>query len=140
MIPAPPGHIAYFKGERLYKKPIVAFDNSGNALVMDAKSGKLRAANSYSDFLHAMYDNDRIVSVIPGGGWEFAYMDNEGQDETITRRAPVVAWAFNETGHGTPIGAVTKLNFASEVTEEQAYLIHPEQSPPEELPTALDKG
>lgn len=45
-----------------------------------------------------MKDDDRIVQLIPGGGWMIHYHFAEAGQPDIVQNAPVVAWALDAGG------------------------------------------
>jgi hypothetical protein len=98
MIPATGRYTAYY-GEKLrIQKPVEAWDDDGEALVANDK-GRLVRASSYSNFDGVeQASDDRIVSVLPGGGWQFKF-----QGEAETWIAPVLGWAVDEQGYATAL-------------------------------------
>jgi hypothetical protein len=70
---------------------------TGDALVVDSKEGKLRAANSYSNFSH-LEETDTIVGVLPGG-WRLGWADANGGETT----EPIPGWFLIRTGLAHPI-------------------------------------
>lgn len=96
---------------------VLAFDEDGNALVIDEKEGKLKPANSYSNFLglYQLDDERTFVGAIPSGGWQVQDGDRPVE--------PLVGWALTVEGDAQPIRAYGCLGWASE--DEDIKLIPP---------------
>lgn len=119
LMPAPPGWEATYRdddlienlGEEapsddelddsaLHVETVIAFDAQGNAQVMEHETGRLRAANSWNNFLAVRYRPDRVFSAfLPATGWQIAY-GNAGTEPQVR---PVVAWGVRPDGDVTPI-------------------------------------
>jgi hypothetical protein len=108
MIPAPPGWEAHYevhagpKGkERRTERitPIVAWNDSGDALVVHEATGKLIPASQAGKLTYV--GRTGYTDVLPGGGWMAEYREDDG---TLVRY-PVVAWqASAHTGLVEPVG------------------------------------
>lgn len=110
MIPAT-RWIAYYgaspAGPAPYACDVVAWDNSGRALVADTSTGPLVPAAEPRNGLHFACLEQKAPPgrVIPGGGWVARLRYAHGE-----RLEPVVAWELYANGNGgrpyiaTPVG------------------------------------
>ncbi|MDX3235682.1 hypothetical protein PV392_08275 [Streptomyces sp. ME03-5709C] len=104
MIPAP--HAPYEASYRhenggrpyLTSKPVIAWDNDGTALVPDEKTGRLRAADSYSNFAGVAPAKVPAVGILPGGTWRAEFRDDDGG--VVSN--PVLAWLVHADGSCVP--------------------------------------
>lgn len=104
MIPAYQPYEANYKhqsGDYTYlsDKPVIAWDDDGNALVVDEKAGKLRAANSYANFDSVTPVAAPVIAAIPAHGWIAEFKDDSGG----TFKSPLVAWAVRADGTLEPV-------------------------------------
>jgi len=101
MIPATIAYMAVFKSkldggtEFLHRRPVIAWDEDGYALVADEANGRLRQAAGYGGaFVQLLEGGDeRFVALAPGGGW---LVERTGPGGTST--VPVVAWGVDGNG------------------------------------------
>lgn len=131
MIPATRPHTARYKHETtgpddkphvVYStKPVIAWDADGVALVADKKTGRLRPADSWTNFHDVQPDKGRVTTAIPGAGWraEFRF---EGRLHSW----PVVAWLVREDGECEPL-TVDRDGIADDPTTTSNFtrLFHP---------------
>ncbi|MER7043025.1 hypothetical protein ACIF6H_35050 [Streptomyces microflavus] len=108
MIPAQHPYEAKYKqevdGRTVYRsKPVIAWDDEGQALVVDERSGRLVPANNGRPFIGLSEGGHPVVAAIPGGGWSARYKDEDG---TFTVD-PLVAWTVRSDGTLTPIDTDT---------------------------------
>ncbi|MFE9797044.1 hypothetical protein ACFYRL_35590 [Streptomyces goshikiensis] len=108
MIPAQHPYEAKYKqedgGRTVYRsKPVIAWDDEGQALVVDERSGRLVPANNGRAFTGLSEGGHPVVAAIPGGGWSARY---KNQDGTYTVD-PLVAWTVRSDGTLTPIDTDT---------------------------------
>ncbi|MFW3464294.1 hypothetical protein ACN24K_29865 [Streptomyces microflavus] len=108
MIPAQHPYEAKYKqevdGRTVYRsKPVIAWDDEGQALVVDERSGRLVPANNGRPFIVLSEGGHPVVAAIPGGGWSARYKDEDG---TFTVD-PLVAWTVRSDGTLTPIDTDT---------------------------------
>ncbi|MFC9948478.1 hypothetical protein [Streptomyces pratensis] len=104
MIPAQHPYQADYQqeveGRTVYRsKPVIAWDDEGQALVVDERSGRLVPANNGRTFTGLSEGGHPIVAAIPGGGWSARF---KNQDGTFTVD-PLVAWTVRSDGTLTPI-------------------------------------
>lgn len=106
MIPASPGYSASFHKTDKHMPhdlPVVAWDNDGNALVVDEAEGHLVPANRFSNFDGLTYDANHHIGLIPATGWKIRWPKHEHQPEDITD--PLIGWAIRADGTGVPLAA-----------------------------------
>lgn len=108
MIPAQHPYEANYKqeenGRTVYRsKPVIAWDDEGQALVVDERSGRLVPADSGRTFTGLSEGGHPVVAAIPGGGWSARY---KNQDGTFTVD-PLVAWTVRSDGVLTPVDTDT---------------------------------
>lgn len=131
MIPAH-GYVARFKqtsGDRTWydEMPVIAWDEDRGALVADEKTGRLRAASSYSNFARVSPASAPIVGAIPGGGWVVEY------EEDGTSTYPVLGWLVHGDGELEPVDVDTAGIPTNPTTVESfKRLYHPGYPPAEE--------
>ncbi|MCX5115413.1 hypothetical protein OOK13_44745 [Streptomyces sp. NBC_00378] len=104
MIPAQHPYEANYKqevdGRTVYRsKPVIAWDDEGQALVVDERSGRLVPANNQRTFTGLSEGGHPVIAAIAGGGWGARY-NNEDGTSTVD---PLVAWAVRSDGTLTPI-------------------------------------
>lgn len=104
MIPARHPHEAHYKqeegGRTVYRsKPVIAWDDEGQALVVDERSGRLVPANNGRTFTRLSEGGHPVVAAIPGGGWSARY--KEPDSSSIVD--PLVAWIVRSNGTLTPV-------------------------------------
>ncbi|MCX4971048.1 hypothetical protein OHA98_41280 [Streptomyces sp. NBC_00654] len=108
MIPAQHPYEANYKqeanGRTVYRsKPVIAWDDEGQALVVDERSGRLVPADSGRNFTGLSEGGHLVVAAIPGGGWSARYKNEDG---TFTVD-PLVAWTVRSDGILTPVDTDT---------------------------------
>ncbi|MET9810867.1 hypothetical protein [Streptomyces halstedii] len=104
MIPAQHPYEANYKqqvdGRTVYRsKPVIAWDDEGQALVVDERSGRLVPANDRRTFTGLSEGVHPVVAAIPGGGWSARYKNEDG---TFTMD-PLVAWTVRSNGTLAPV-------------------------------------
>ncbi|MDJ1645404.1 hypothetical protein [Streptomyces pakalii] len=104
MIPARHPYEANYQqeedGRTVYRsKPVIAWDDEGQALVADERSGRLVPANNGRTFTGLSEVGHPVVGAIPGGGWGVRFKNSDG---TFTED-PLVAWTVRSDGTLTPI-------------------------------------
>ncbi|WAE70649.1 hypothetical protein OUQ49_33345 (plasmid) [Streptomyces cavourensis] len=104
MIPAQHPYRARYEqeegGRTVYRsKPVIAWDDEGQALVVDERSGRLVPANNGRTFTGLSEGGHPVVGAIPGGGWSVRFKNDDG---TFTED-PLVAWTVRSDGTLTPI-------------------------------------
>ncbi|MBB0243884.1 hypothetical protein FNQ90_07125 [Streptomyces alkaliphilus] len=68
---------------------------TGEALVVDTKTGRLRPAASYSNF-DCLSQVPTVVAALPGDGWRVEY---DTEDEGGKESTPVVGWLVTSDGN-----------------------------------------
>ncbi|MEU5557948.1 hypothetical protein AB0H47_17745 [Streptomyces globisporus] len=104
MIPAQHPYRADYQqevgGRTVYSsKPVIAWDDEGQALVVDERSGRLVPANNGRTFTGLSKGEYPVVGAIPGGGWSVRFKSPDG---TFTED-PLVAWTVRSDGTLTPV-------------------------------------
>ncbi|WP_199551413.1 hypothetical protein [Streptomyces sp. N35] len=105
MIPATEVYIARYKveteqGTHYETRPIVAWDDTGYALVADTKKGRLVRANKDSNFAGLQLDEEApVIAALPGGGWTALFAEDAAGSNT----EPVLAWHVFASGFMKPI-------------------------------------
>ncbi|MEW2071885.1 hypothetical protein [Streptomyces sp. NPDC007346] len=104
MIPAQHPYQADYQqeenGRTSYRsKPVIAWDDEGQALVVDERSGRLVPANNGRTFTGLSEGGHPVVGAIPGGGWSVRFKNSDG---TFTED-PLVAWTVRSDGTLTPV-------------------------------------
>lgn len=104
MIPAQHPYQAHYKqeerGRTLFTcKPVIAWDDEGQALVVDERTGRLVPANNGRAFTGLSEGGHPVVAAIPGGGWRARYTNSDG----TSLEDPLVAWTVHSNGTLTPI-------------------------------------
>ncbi|MFH0244441.1 hypothetical protein ACGRHY_18955 [Streptomyces sp. HK10] len=79
-------------------KPVIAWDDDGNPLVVDGKTGRLRDAGSWSNYVGVHEGEPVVVAALPGDGWRAEYRDDDG----TVHSSPVVAWLVYDDGSVKP--------------------------------------
>ncbi|GAA2955051.1 hypothetical protein [Streptomyces enissocaesilis] len=108
MIPAQHPYEANYKqeedGRTVYRsKPVIAWNDEGQALVVDERNGRLVPANNGRTFTGLSEGGHPVVAAIPGGGWSARF---KNQDGTFTVD-PLVAWTVRSDGILTPVDTDT---------------------------------
>ncbi|MFJ4274035.1 hypothetical protein ACIP29_26160 [Streptomyces coelicoflavus] len=108
MIPARHPYEARYKQEEngrtvFRSKPVIAWDDEGQALVVDERTGRLVPANNGRTFTGLSEGGHPVVAAIPGGGWSARYKHPDG----TTTADPLVAWTVQSNGTLTPIDTDT---------------------------------
>ncbi|WP_393063402.1 hypothetical protein [Streptomyces sp. LN549] len=108
MIPAQHPYEAHYKqeedGRTVYSsKPVIAWDDEGQALVVDQRNGRLVPANNGRAFTGLSEGEHPVVAAIPGGGWSARFTESDGSS-TVD---PLVAWTVRSNGTLTPIDTDT---------------------------------
>jgi hypothetical protein len=104
VIPAQHPYEATYKqeenGRTVYRsKPVIAWDDEGEALVVDERSGRLVPANNGRTFVGLSEGTHPVVAAIPGGGWSARYKNEDGTFNVD----PLVAWTVRSNGTLTPL-------------------------------------
>ncbi|MFE7579487.1 hypothetical protein ACFU5Z_32545 [Streptomyces sp. NPDC057521] len=104
MIPAQHPYEANYQQERdgrkVYRsKPVIAWDDEGQALVVDERSGRLVPANNDRMFIGLSEGGHPVVAAIPGGGWSARFKNEDGTFSVD----PLVAWTVRSDGAVIPI-------------------------------------
>jgi hypothetical protein len=102
MIKAEPGFTAVFKvaDGSTRTVEVVAWDDEGNALVLDSKRGQLVPARSYSSaFQGVTHTRDPYITAVPGQGWTIEVTEEDGK----VWMHPVIAFAIDMDGYGIVI-------------------------------------
>ncbi|MBP2581635.1 hypothetical protein J3A78_002113 [Streptomyces sp. PvR006] len=109
MIPATTPYVARYRqtvdlsdgtqGSYTTDRPVLAWSDSGYALVAADERGQLVHANSYSNFTGVAPDEPHIVSALPATGWGVQYRDDDGTTFTL----PLVAWLIESSGECRPV-------------------------------------
>ncbi|MFI6530170.1 hypothetical protein [Streptomyces uncialis] len=108
MIPAQHPYEARYKQEENGRtvhssKPVIAWDDEGQALVVDERSGRLVPANNGRTFTGLSEGGHPVVAAIPGGGWSARYKNSDGTFLVD----PLVAWTVRSDGTLIPVDTDT---------------------------------
>ncbi|MFE9121340.1 hypothetical protein [Streptomyces sp. NPDC007172] len=79
-------------------KPVIAWSDEGLALVADETTGRLRKADTYSNFAGLSAGDAKVVATLPGGGWLAEFRQEDGTS-TFCR---VIGWLVQDDGTCTP--------------------------------------
>jgi hypothetical protein len=106
MIPATARYDASYRHEtdgrpHFTTKPVIAWGDDGAALVADMKTGRLRDADSWSNFAGLRKADVPVVGVIPGEGWRAEAKTDTGDTDS----RPILAWTLDAEGACTPLVA-----------------------------------
>ncbi|MBD3544488.1 hypothetical protein [Streptomyces sp. JV180] len=123
MIPATEPFVARYKhivdGQTRYTfKPVIAWGDNGDALVVDTKAGRLEPATHWNDFVDLGEGTSPIVAAIPGGDWKVTY---RGEESGTTDSSPLLAWGIRADGTTTPID-VDGSGFSDDPTGDDRFL------------------
>ncbi|WP_055558781.1 hypothetical protein [Streptomyces luridiscabiei] len=104
MIPAQHPYEANYQqevdGRTVFRsKPVIAWDDEGQALVVDERNGRLVPANNGRTFTGLSEGRHPVVAAIPGGGWGARYKSDDGSF-TVD---PLVAWTVRSDGTLAPV-------------------------------------
>ncbi|MFI6827601.1 hypothetical protein ACIBG5_10910 [Kribbella sp. NPDC050241] len=81
-----------------------SWDNEGNALIVDRKTGSLVLAAKREGFKR-LEETSRIVAAIPAApGWNLKIWERDAPD-TSTFVAPIAAWLVTATGQVVPVSS-----------------------------------
>jgi hypothetical protein len=148
MIPARPGLTALFRmtaiaGRQIpadepahRAEPIVAWSDHGEPMVADPNTGRLVSALVSQNFAGLGADN-RLVQIIPGGGWRVEWTRASG----TKRSEPIAAWGLLANGDIVPFGLEGNGDVWRIDTErdDSARIYHPDgDQPPPEIAPALE--
>jgi hypothetical protein len=86
-------------GSYFTTKPVIAWDADGTAQVADQKTGRLRDADSWSNFAGLVVADSPVAAALPGGSWRACYTDDQGGEISW----PVLAWLVHSNGQCTPV-------------------------------------
>lgn len=133
------GYVARFTREK--GKPDTTLDvvgwhpETGDALVVDTATGRLRAANGVRGFtrLDAV---DTIVGTLPAEGWRSMRSRPAGAPAVVE---PIAGWVVTGDGYAYPITVHTIEMYGTTITGEPreiegAELLPPGQEPPDRGP------
>jgi hypothetical protein len=79
-------------------KPVVAWDDHGNPLVVDEKTGRLRDASAWRNYVGVQEADPVVVGAVPGGEWRVEYRNDDG----TVHSSPIVAWLVYDDGSVKP--------------------------------------
>jgi hypothetical protein len=111
MIPAPPGLVAQYKHsepEHWTNLPIVAFDEDGRPLVVDAEGRhktRLVHAEAYANY-HGMAEDpySALTALLPAGGWRVEHIQDDGSKWS----EPLVGWGLKLNGDVVPLATAAE--------------------------------
>ncbi|MFG2824898.1 hypothetical protein ACGFX4_36395 [Kitasatospora sp. NPDC048365] len=134
MLTSPSGWVAVFQNEQEKdanqpgrKQPVVRWDDSGDALVVNEHIGVLEPARHRSDFLKLLEVDSPVVAALPGMGWRAVIPRDGGGPDVV---ADVLGWVVRADGFATPLVVDVELMSADRVdTTHGARLVPP--APPE---------
>ncbi|WP_261565317.1 hypothetical protein [Frankia gtarii] len=130
MIPAH-GWAARFNAQRGDGNPyrtterVIAWDDDGQALVVDKAAGKLVLAAQIDGFTGIDVD-DHLVSALPGGGWMGEFRGAGG----TTHHEPVIGWTVLAPGLGGPLFCDDQGLFDPDPIPELIRVWHPRATGP----------
>ena len=84
-------------------KDVMGWNENGDPLVMEYRTGRLVRADSWSNF--ARIDERPLggfFAAIPGSGWRVRYR-NQGEDDGLRWIEPVVSWLARADGYMVPV-------------------------------------
>ncbi|WP_435239586.1 hypothetical protein [Streptomyces sp. YPW6] len=115
------------RGTYFTTRPVIAWDSNGTAQVADLKTGRLRDADSWTNFAGLALADAPVVAALPGGTWRASYTDDEGKETTW----PVLAWIVRADGTCDPITS-DRDGVISDATEPGNFqlLFQPEEDQP----------
>lgn len=109
MIPATTPYVARYRqtfdrpdgsqGSYIADKPVIAWDDDGEALVAASERGRLVLASGYSNFEGLDTADPHVVAALPGAGWLAEYKEDDG----TLFRFPVTAWLVSSDGSCKPV-------------------------------------
>lgn len=100
MIKADPGFVAVFKNaNNTHTEAVLAWDDQGHALVLDARRGQLVQARSLDGFRQVQQGDDPYLTAVPGQGWLVEATEPDGKVWT----QPVIAFALDKDGCGVVV-------------------------------------
>lgn len=131
MIPATNLYEARFRHEtdgrpNFTTKPVIAWSDDGTALVADVKTGRLRDADSWSNFAGLATVDAPVVGAVPGGTWRAEFSTDEGGLNSW----PILAWLVHADGTCAPVHA-DRDGYADDPTTVSNFvrLYQPEEDP-----------
>lgn len=80
------------------RRPVIAWDEHGNAYVHDQQWGGLRRAGDIEGYRGTQTATPPVVSAIPATGWMAEYDDNGTKS-----MEPVIAWLVHADGGVEPV-------------------------------------
>ncbi|MFC8491220.1 hypothetical protein ACFUJU_10515 [Streptomyces sp. NPDC057235] len=135
MIPATTPYVARYRqtvdrrdgtqGSYLADRPVIAWDDEGEALVAADERGRLVLASGYSNFDSVRPAGPHVVAVLPAPGWLAQYKDDS---DGIVFTRPVVAFLVESDGGCKPL-AVDSDGFTDDARDSGNFvqLIDPGQ-------------
>jgi hypothetical protein len=76
-------------------RPIIAWDDNGEPLVVSDTSGRLMPARNVAGFAGVIEDPDpQLVAVVPAGGWQAEHTATDG----TVAVTPLAAWGLRSDG------------------------------------------
>ncbi|MGW4974683.1 hypothetical protein [Streptomyces mirabilis] len=91
----------FLAGKPSRQRPIVGWDDLGNALTLDNRGKRVRAED-LPDF-HSVRQTPHVVSSLPGNGWRVIWQPIPEAEPTV---AFVIAWTLYSDGEIRPIANV----------------------------------
>jgi hypothetical protein len=127
MIPAADRYEASYRHENdgrahFTTKPVIAWGDDGAALVADMKTGRLRDADSWSNFAGLTKADVPLIGAVPGGEWRAETRTDSGD----TGSRPILAWTLDAEGTCTPLVADSD-GYTEDATGGQGFvrIYHP---------------
>jgi hypothetical protein len=122
MIPATARYEARYRHENnghayFTTKPVVAWGDDGAALVADMKTGRLRDADSWSNFAGLAKGDVPLVGAIAGAGWRAETRTDTGDTDS----RPILAWTLDVEGTCTPLVADAD-GYAEDATGGEGFI------------------
>ncbi|MFF4347560.1 hypothetical protein [Streptomyces sp. NPDC001530] len=107
-------------------KPVIAWGDDGAAMVADMETGRLRDADTWSNFAGLRKADTPLVGVIPGDGWRAEIRTDAGD----TDFRPILAWTLDAEGTCTPLVADSD-GYAEDATRGENFtrICHSDDAP-----------
>jgi hypothetical protein len=105
-------------------RPVVAWNDEGEALVVDESRAKLVRAANFADFVR-LDRCSRVVSAVPAQpGWTVKIWEDNDDDSSIFS-VPIVAWLVDEEGFLTPISASSDSHLEPSASSQRHEIVAP---------------